>query len=324
MQEQQELLIRCQKQGKAVASLTKVISQLASLCSTIQDTLIVKYGGLVEEHNEKENLEIQGKEEELKQELHQEEEVEVIDVKEVDKELRKIDQEVNSIISDFLSTLINPLDDLVEPSSIGLESDVKEGVQPPKHMVNDKELEEVKQAMILLLDDDSPPTHGPLVFEEYSPIEIEIDVEISSTLPPSCDIKNGKELEEVGEEVIECEEPSQEVNMKDVCQEVEVVEEEHKGVDLAYSKCGEVSLPKSPSSFTPFKWVKFLSLSFLIPLEYGLLETDGQLRALCGMERKKGLVSGRHHVSQFIMVGNSKFRSNCWCKTKMDGSRRIV
>jgi len=58
-----------------VASLIEVMSQLALLCSTIQDTLIVKYGELVEENNEKENLELQGEEEELKQEVQQEEEV---------------------------------------------------------------------------------------------------------------------------------------------------------------------------------------------------------------------------------------------------------
>jgi len=76
MQEQQELLARCQKQeeeqkmlGKFVATLTEVMNHVVSLCSNIQDTSIVECGGLIEEHNEKENLELQGEGEELRQEV---------------------------------------------------------------------------------------------------------------------------------------------------------------------------------------------------------------------------------------------------------------
>ncbi|TDA89834.1 hypothetical protein, partial [Halomonas marinisediminis] len=81
----------------------------------------------------------------------------------------------------------------------------------------------------------------------------------------------------------------EEVNIEETCKEVEVVREEHKGVELA--NLLEIPPPKLPSSFTTFKWVKFISLSFLIPLEYGLLETDGQLRALCDIKSKKKMTS---------------------------------
>ncbi|RYR25895.1 hypothetical protein Ahy_B02g059922 [Arachis hypogaea] len=155
-------------------------------------------------------------------------------------------------------------------------------------------------------------SNDPLVFEESSPIKIEVDIEISPTLPPSCDVKSGEELEEVEEEV----------EVEEACEEVEVVKKEHKGVDLTLSKCGEVPLPKSPSNIT-FKWVKFLSLIFTFLLEYGLIENDGQLRALCGIKSKRELVSSWKHHSKFIMVASSRLNSNGWCRTKLHGPRRM-
>jgi len=83
------------------------------------------------------------------------------------------------------------------------------------------------------------------------------------------------------------------------------------------------SLPKW--SFNPsFEWVKLITLSFIIPLEFGLLETDDQLRALCGMKHKRMMFSGWSCKSRLIMVGSSKFWSMDWCSAQMDGSRRIV
>ena len=110
------------------------------------------------------------------------------------------------------------------------------------------------------------------------------------------------------EEEIELEESYQEeeVDIEEVCKEVEVVKE-HKGVELEITlpKLLEIPPPKLPSSFTTFKWVKFISLSFLIPLEYGLLETDGQLRALCGIKSKRKMVSGWSCQTRFNMVAYS-------------------
>ena len=104
----------------------------------------------------------------------------------------------------------------------------------------------------------------------------------------------------------------------EVDQEVEDVKEEHKGVELAISL--KIPPPKLPSSFTTFKWVKFISLSFLIPLEYGLLETDGQLRALCGIKSKRKMVSGKNCPARFIMVGSFKFKRKGWCRAQLNGS----
>ena len=110
------------------------------------------------------------------------------------------------------------------------------------------------------------------------------------------------------EEEIELEESYQEeeVDIEEVCKEVEVVKE-HKGVELEITlpKLLEIPPPKLPSSFTTFKWVKFISLSFLIPLEYALLERNGQLRALYGIKRKRKMVSGWSCQTRFNMVAYS-------------------
>lgn len=119
MQEQQELLARCQKQEEEqkmlrefVAILTKVMNHMVSLCSNIQDTPIVRCGGLIEEHTEKKNLELQGKKEELRQEVQQEEEAEIVEPKEVVEDLGHVECKVESQVE--------------EPSSMDFENDVNE------------------------------------------------------------------------------------------------------------------------------------------------------------------------------------------------------
>jgi len=125
------------------------------------------------------------------------------------------------------------------------------------------------------------------------------------------------------EEEIELEESYQEeeVDIEETCKEVEVFREEYKGVQLA--NLLEIPPPKLPSSFTTFKWVKFISLSFLILLEYGLLETDGQLRALCGIKSKGKMVSGWSCQARFNMIVCSKFKYKSWCKAQLNGSKKL-
>jgi len=101
-------------------------------------------------------------------------------------------------------------------------------------------------------------------FDEPSPNEMESNVEVDFSQPPIYDLSDGEEVDEIDEQRVEIEES---------CQEVEVVKEEHKGVELARTL--EIPLPKPPPSILPFKWVNSLYLSFIIPLEFGLLETDG-------------------------------------------------
>ncbi|XP_015971242.1 uncharacterized protein LOC107494720 [Arachis duranensis] len=63
------------------------------------------------------------------------------------------------------------------------------------------------------------------------------------------------------------------------------------GVEYALSRTLETSPPRLPS--TPsLEWVKLISVRLPIPLEYGFLETNGQLRKLCGIKRKRRLFSG--------------------------------
>ncbi|RYR48906.1 hypothetical protein Ahy_A07g035009 [Arachis hypogaea] len=118
---------------------------------------------------------------------------------------------------------------------------------------------------------------------ESSPIGLDVEIKEEDTQPPIPLVSNEEEIE------LEGSYQEEEVEIEETCKEVEIVEEEHKGMTLA--KPLEISLPKSPS-YTTFKRVKFLSLSFNFSLEYGLIENDGQLRALCGVKNKRELCSG--------------------------------
>ncbi|RYQ96155.1 hypothetical protein Ahy_B08g091729 [Arachis hypogaea] len=168
-----------------------------------------------------------------------------------------------------------------------------------EEIVEDRRLEEVEQATSYTVEDNSTPTDVLFEIVEPSLLCCEIDVEEARAQPPTYDLNNKECIEEVGEQGIEIEE---------ACQEVEVVKEEHKGVELARSL--GPPLPKSPSSILSFKWVNLLSVSFTFPLEYGLLETDGQLRALCRVKSKRELISGWKCQSRFLMVGNSRSKCN--------------
>ena len=79
--------------------------------------------------------------------------------------------------------------------------------------------------------------------------------------------------------------------------------------------------PQAPSN-TTFKWVKFLSLSFTFSLEYGLIENDGQLRALCGVKSIRELCSGCKLGIRLIKVKASRYRNDDWKDTTLHGSRQ--
>jgi len=156
---------------------------------------------------------------------------------------------------------------VIEPPSKTFEFDVEEGVQPLRHvMVED--LEEVDQEMDSIINEF-------LSTIESSPIELE-----------------------------------DEVNIEEACQEVEIIKEEHKGVELARPL--KIPLPKPLPSNTTLKWVNSLSLNFTFPLEYGLLKTDGQLRDLCGFKSKKWMVNGWQYNPRFVMVGCLRSKCKGW------------
>ena len=112
-----------------------------------------------------------------------------------------------------------------------------------------EDLEEVDQEMDSIIEE-------LLSIIESSPIGLEIEVKEGDAQPLMPLVSNEEEIE------LEVSHQEEEVEVEEACEEVEVVKKEHNGVDLALAKCGEVPLPKSPSSNTTFKWVKFLSLSF--------------------------------------------------------------
>jgi len=180
---------------------------------------------------------------------------------------------------------------VIEPPSKEFEFDVEEGVQPPRHIMA-KDFEEVDQEIEIKEEEAQPPM--PLVSNE----------------------------EDIGLEESYQEE---EVETEEACKEVEVIKGEHQGMELeiTFPKLLETSPPKPFPSNTTFKWVKFISLSFIIPLEYGLLETDGQLRALCGFKSKREMVSGWQHNPRFVVVGSSKSKCKGWCRARMNGSRKL-
>ncbi|RYR48895.1 hypothetical protein Ahy_A07g034992 [Arachis hypogaea] len=154
---------------------------------------------------------------------------------------------------------------------------------------------------------------------EYEEVDQETDSFINEFLSKIESPSIGQEIE-VLEDNTKPSDKRKKVEIEEVCEEVEIVKEEPKEVDLALSKCGEVSLPKSPS--TTFKWVKFLPLSFTFPLEYGLIENDGQLRALCGVKSRKELCSGWKFGIQLIEVKASKCGNHDWKQTTLCWSRK--
>ncbi|KAL4371733.1 hypothetical protein AHAS_Ahas06G0195300 [Arachis hypogaea] len=95
-----------------MATITEAVHHLVSLRLCDQSTPIDECGRSTKECKEEKNLELQGEEEEL---------------------------------NDFLSTLINPLDDLVEPSLVEFEMDVDiDLMQPPRYDLSDgKDLEDI-------------------------------------------------------------------------------------------------------------------------------------------------------------------------------------
>ncbi|RYQ95335.1 hypothetical protein Ahy_B08g090532 [Arachis hypogaea] len=132
-------ILRCQKEDETkfkelrvrVAGIVEAVSHLTShLSSCTINTSIVGCGEMTKELSEDINMELHGYVEYIEESQVEEPSSkecrgnvkEKSNVAGVDNELKEIDREVDSITSDFLPTLINSLDDPVEPSSSTLES----------------------------------------------------------------------------------------------------------------------------------------------------------------------------------------------------------
>ncbi|RTK47922.1 hypothetical protein DRJ72_14545, partial [Enterococcus faecalis] len=93
--------------------------------------------------------------------------------------------------------------------------------------------------------------------------------------------------------------------------------EEHKGVELTEPLEPPIPRPLPPN--TNFKWVKSLAFIFTFPLEYGLLETDGQLRALCGFKSKREMAHTQSWCTRFNKVPRFNLKCKDWYHDQPDG-----
>ncbi|XP_020987576.1 uncharacterized protein LOC107465725 [Arachis duranensis] len=89
------------KQGEFMATIAEAVHRLTLLCSSNQDIPLEECGVATKECSEEEDIEPQGKEDELEQESQKEEEGRTSEPEEINRELREFDQEVDCIINDF-------------------------------------------------------------------------------------------------------------------------------------------------------------------------------------------------------------------------------
>ncbi|MED6222192.1 hypothetical protein PIB30_062004, partial [Stylosanthes scabra] len=129
--------------------------------------------------------------------------------------------------------------------------------------------------------------------------------------------------EEVHECLEEVEEENEDQEAEDVDQEVEEKDKEPKGMEIVHSASTEATPPKLPSELH-FEWVNPSDMNFFGPQHYGLLETDGQLEALCGVLDKKEMDSLELDESRFITCGESKFKAYSGHLYKLHNNRANV
>ncbi|MED6175247.1 hypothetical protein PIB30_076600 [Stylosanthes scabra] len=114
--------------------------------------------------------------------------------------------------------------------------------------------------------------------------------------------------EEVHECLEEVEEENKDQEAEDVDHEVEDKDIEQKGMEIVHSASSEATPSKLPSELK-IEWINFSNLNFLGPQHYALLETDGQLKALCGVMDKKEMDSLGLDESRFITCEKPKICS---------------
>ncbi|MED6125843.1 hypothetical protein PIB30_072438 [Stylosanthes scabra] len=114
--------------------------------------------------------------------------------------------------------------------------------------------------------------------------------------------------EEVHECLEELEEENEDQEVEDIDQEVEDKDKEPKGMEIVHSTSSKATPHKLPSELH-FEWVNPSDMNFFGPQHYGLLETDGQLKVLCGVLDKKEMDSLELDESRFITCGKSEFKA---------------
>ncbi|MED6137014.1 hypothetical protein PIB30_061044 [Stylosanthes scabra] len=82
----------------------------------------------------------------------------------------------------------------------------------------------------------------------------------------------------------------EEVEEENVDQEMADKDKESKGMEIIQSASSEATPRESPSKLH-FEWVNLFDMNLLGPQHYALLETDDQLRVLCGVLDKKEMNS---------------------------------
>ena len=275
MDETLSVLVQGQEEMKRdvqnfMAALDAVTNQLASQCLNTQGTPMATCGESNEEHSMKERLETPVGNEGSCFVMEQLEEALIVEDKE-------------EVVEDLGDAEL-PWEHRVEenPSKMNKIDAREESAHLPRHIPYE-DLDGIEQELSPLGDEDQASSlSGEESFkhEEPSPVGFESVEEVNFSHPPYYDLSKGKGLDKIVEQRIE---------IKRSCEEVEVPRNRRTRVGYALSRSLEASLPRLPS--TPsFEWVKFISISFIIPLEYGLLETDGQLRELCGMKRKRKML----------------------------------
>ncbi|QHN86212.1 uncharacterized protein DS421_16g544120 [Arachis hypogaea] len=262
-----------------VATLTKVVSTLASQYLSTQSTPTVTCGESIEKH--KERLETPVEIEGCYFVLEQLEEPMII-------------EEEEEVVED-LGDAEPPWKPRVEKNlSKKSEFDVEEEcAQPPRHIPYE-DLEEMEQKLSSLGDEDHASNllgGESFEFEEPSPNEIESDVEVDFSQPPIYDLSDGEELDEIDE---------QRIGSEEAYEEVEVVKEEHKGVELVRTL--EIPLPKPPPSIISFKY-------FLAEIEGLEQKSDSEVEEGLLMLLDSDLPALK---MDFLELQNSKWRDfNC-------------
>ncbi|MED6210251.1 hypothetical protein PIB30_062435 [Stylosanthes scabra] len=122
------------------------------------------------------------------------------------------------------------------------------------------------------------------------------------------------------EEVHEC---LEEVEVENEEEEAEYGDKAPKGMEIIHLASSGATPLYLPSKLH-FEWVNLSNMHFLRPQHYGLLETDGQLRALCGVLDKKKMDSLGMDKSRLITCGESEFKAYSGRLHKLHNNRTKI